>query len=355
MAESVPGQRYRSQVAVAARIRAFSATPPSPHDGGPPFDHALPNWLEAITPLGADVLHTNQAVVPLTAPDWISVRPASELMIDEDAAGRRRHTSRASRDAYKPRRHPSEAPRSEQRLREERIAEAWRHAHALCLALRNIGIGRRSTDRGSLALAETALWLAGPTTREPGVPIHGQLALDARSRLSSRAGNLLRGARWGRNGAHILRIECAASHDLAAAPFAQLSRAQGWQDHEDFDGRPAGASSAKRAVREGRLLLHRLGAWPWAHAESGRLHEHPEWWRQPRFLNPLRLWLAQSWGRAMVSELARHRAALTLEPSAGTEAQASAVSARVLEDAIAEIAVALEADRDRVDVRFRDA
>jgi hypothetical protein len=322
MADSVPDQPQFVQVAVVARIRAFSATPPAPRDREPPFGHALPNWLSAVTLLGADVLHTNLTVLLLTAAAWTRVEPPTRMTTEDNAAGRRVRVSRATAKAYRPTRHPSQAPRNEQRLREARIAEAWRRVHALSLALRDIGIGPRSTERGSLALAETALWLAGAVTRHPGVPIYGDLALPGPAR-DLRAGNLLTGDRWGRNGRNIVCIECAAAHDLAAAPFAQLSRVQGWRDHEDHAGRPAGASSAKRAVREGRLLLHRLGAWPWAHVERGRLHERDAWWCDPEVLMPLRLWIAQSWGRLLITEFCRHARAVDLEPHDGVIGQAA--------------------------------
>lgn len=345
MPDTVPQPNPFGKVARAARLRALSATPPAPNEGGPPFDHALPNWLLEVTPLGADVFHTNVTVLPLTAPQWTDVEPPARMETGTDASGRRWHRSQATADAYRPVRHPTEAPRTDQRVREQRISEAWQRAHALCLALHEAGIGPRSSGRGSLALAETALWLAGPATREPGVPIFAELALASGSRLSDRSRSLLSGPRWGRNGANVLRVECATSHDLASIPVVQLSRAQGWKDHEDHAGRPAGASSAKRAVREGRLLLHQLGAWPWAHAPRGRLHEYPSWWEDDRFLTPLRTWIAQSWGRLLFDEVRRHRGALTLEPQQGVAAGASATATHLLEEEGVGIIVALDADR----------
>jgi len=193
-------------------------------------------------------------------------------------------------------------------------------------------------------LAETALWLSGSVTREPGVPIFADVPLASNSRLDARSQILLAGPRWGRNGAHIVRIECAAAHDLAATPIAQLSRAQGWADHVDHAGRRGGASSAKRAVREGRLLLHQLGAWPWAHVDRGRLHDSPEWWCAPEFLTPLRRWIARSWARLLFNELSRHRQATILEPSQGDAARASEASFAVLENTCAATIVALDAE-----------
>jgi hypothetical protein len=45
--------------------------------------------------------------------------------------------------------------------------------------------------------------------------------------------------------------------------------------------------------RRGRRLLHLLGAWPWAHADSGKL---PKGWRaDERFLKPLEAFLLRAW------------------------------------------------------------
>jgi hypothetical protein len=345
MADSVPAPTGFDKVAVAARLRTVSATPPSPAEGGPPFNHALPNWLLNVAPLGADVLHTNLTVLPLTAADWVWVEPPSGTVTRVDSAGRRLHETRATADAYRRERLPSAAPRSRGRAREARIDTAWTQAHALCLALHRLGIGPKNAGRGGLALAETALWLAGPLTRGPGVPIHADLPLAHGSRLASRSGHLLAGTRWGRNGANIVRVECAAAHDLAGAPYAQLSRAQGWKDHEDHSGRPAGASSAKRAVRQGRKLLHLLGAWPWAHVPDGRLHEQPDWWHDSVFLNPLRTWLAHSWARLLFNEVARHRNAIAAEPAQGATASVSRLGWELLQEVAGQVVVALDADR----------
>jgi len=340
MPKTVPHVPRLGQVAVAARMRALSATPPDPSDGGPPFDHALPNWLLDIAPLGADILHTNTTVLPLTSAPWMYVAPATRVVTGDDAQGHRVHVASLTAAAYRPSRHPSEAPRSEQRARESRIAEAWDRAHALCLVLHELGSPAPSAAKRSLALAETALWLSGSVTREPGVPIFAELPLTRELRLSDRRHTLLSGPRWGRNGANIVRIECAVSHDLAAVPAAQLSRGQGWKDHEDHAGRRGGASSAKHAISGGRKLLHDLGAWPWAHAEGGRLHEHGEWWRDPEFLRPLRTWIGFSWSRLFFNELQRHKRAIALENWSTPGADWS-----VIEEFAAQTIIALDADR----------
>ena len=344
MANSVPPQPRFDKVAVAARMRALSATPPAPAAGTPP-EHALANWLLDVAPLGADVLHTNLTVLPLTAAEWVWVEPPTRTSTTTDGQGRRVHLSELTDEAYRRQRLPSSAPRAAQQAREARIDHAWTVAHALCLALHRLGVGPKDAGRGSLALAETALWLAGPATRQPGVPIHSDLPLSAETRLGSRFGTLLTGPRFGRNGANVLRIECAAEHDIAVTPFAQLSRAQGWKDHVDHEGRPAGASSAKRAVREGRMLLHQLGAWPWAHAGKGRLSEHGDWWRNDQFVDPLRTWIAQSWCRLIFNEIARHREAVAGEPTDAAGAGASAQSWGLLQELAAQIVVALDAER----------
>jgi hypothetical protein len=340
MTESVPQRNPLINMARIVRLRAFSATPPSPHDGSPPFDRALPNWLENITPLGADVLHTNLSMIPLTEPHWTNVEPPHTMRTRTSTDGRRIHESRATTQAYRPLRHPTEAERQEQKRREARITEAWSHAHALMLALLELGIGNRGTARGALSQAETALWLAGPDTREPGVPIHGIAARSTRNRLMSRKDSELRGERYGRNGAHVLRIECATSHDLAGATARQLSRAQHWA--KDVDGKPGSTSSAQRAIREGRALLHALGAWPWAHVAGGRMHEVASWWTDPQMLEPLRRWLARSWGRFVLDELARHHQGFELEPRDGQTAKPSQFSAGVIEQLGVDIVVALD-------------
>lgn len=343
MADSVPENRQLAQVARMLRLRVATATPPSPLDGSPPFDHALSNWLELVTPLGADVLHTNQSVIPLTAPSWDGVEPPHRITTQSLPDGRRVTQSRATANAYRPERHPSEAPRKPQRRREARINEAWTRAHALCLALHDAGVGARGLTRGSLALAETALWIAGPDTRQPGVPIYGVTSRSIRSRLH-REGNELAGPRWGRNGRPVITMECAASHDLARATVAQISRAQGWADHVDALGNPGPASSAKRAIREGRALLHRLGAWPWAHADRGRLHEHPKWWADDVFISPLRAWLGRGWGAHLLDECARYREAFALEPRTGSTGAAGEWVFPLLERLAVDTIIALDAD-----------
>lgn len=345
MAETMDGERCFSKVALMARARALTATPPAPSMGDSASDPPLPEWIFAITPMGSDVLYTNTSILPLTAAAWTQVERPSQMRRTEDDDGQVTYTSRSSPEAYQPTRLPWQAPRSEQRLREERVAEAWGKAHALCLALKELGIGPRGVGRRSLALAETALWLSGVLTREPGVPIFAELPLVSRAHFENREGNQLRGKRLGRNGANITRVECAAAHDLVAAPFPQLSRAQGWSDHEDHAGRPGGSSSAKRAVREGRNLLAGLGAWPWAHAEKGRLHDHPEWWTDPRFLAPLRAWIAQGWARLLVNELTRHRHGLQFEPGLGPEGTIGQVSFEKLAEFASEVAIILDAER----------
>jgi hypothetical protein len=344
MADNVPERTTFSKVAVAARLRALTATPPAPVEGSPPFDHALPNWLAAITPLGADVLYTNQSVLPLTAAAWAEADPPSRQHTTELPGGGRRHHIVATDRAYKPARHPSEAERTHQRKREARIAEAWSRTHALALALCEAGVGPQGMGPGGLRLAETVLWLSRGAVRQPGVPIFDRLVNALPGSGELRLDSLLTGPRFGRNGATALRIECAASHDLAAATFMQLSRAQGWQGHEDPDGKPGNPSQAKRAVREGRQLLHTLGAWPWAHADRGRLHEHPKWWRDPEFLAPLRVWIAKGWGRLMILEGARARNAFDLESKQGKEGQATIAMFTVLENVAADLAVALGGD-----------
>jgi hypothetical protein len=56
--------------------------------------------------------------------------------------------------------------------------------------------------------------------------------------------------------------------------------------------------SESRAVRRyvngrGAPLLAALGAWPWTHAESGRLPRG--WWTSPTFLEPLAAWHRAAW------------------------------------------------------------
>jgi hypothetical protein len=141
-----------------------------------------------------------------------------------------------------------------------------------------------------------------------------------------------------------VRIECAARHDLAAVPIVQISKSYGWQDHADHAGRRGGASSAKRAVRDGREILHDLGAWPWAHAERGRLYDHPEWWREEAFLGPLREWIGFGWARLIFNEVQRHKRALALEDR-DDAAEISVAAWAILEEFAAQTAIALDADR----------
>jgi hypothetical protein len=141
-----------------------------------------------------------------------------------------------------------------------------------------------------------------------------------------------------------VRIECAARHDLATVPIVQISKSYGWQDHADHAGRRGGASSAKRAVRDGREILHDLGAWPWAHAERGRLYDHPEWWREEAFLGPLREWIGFGWARLIFNEVQRHKRALALEDR-DDAAEISVAAWAILEEFAAQTAIALDADR----------
>ncbi|HET6999211.1 MAG TPA: hypothetical protein VFI03_11530 [Solirubrobacterales bacterium] len=309
------------------------------------FEPPVPNWLDAIAPQGADVLYTNTSILPLTAADWTEVEPPYKTTVTTRDDGSLVHHGHATKDAHAPPRHPTEAPRPEQRVREERIARAWNRAHALALALVTAGVGERGIGRGAMRIAETALWLADGGVREPGVPIFDRLPRRMPGDIELRSGNLLQGKRFGRNGASILRIECAVGHDLVAAPYAQLSKAQQWRGHVDAHGNRGNPSEAKRAVREGRKLLHRLGAWPWAHAEAGRLHLHPGWWTQPGFLDPLRSWISYSWARFLFLESLRARRASELEESSGVPKKMAEASLNVLADEMAQVVIALDADR----------
>lgn len=342
MDSSVPKPPPLQQVAIAARLRATSVTPPAPRLGESMFDSPLPTWLYSVTPLSSDVLYTTEAVLPLTKADWIYVDGPTEHTSGVDEQGRAWHQSRATSDAHTPRRHPSEAPRSADRIREEWIAEAWGHGHALALALVNAGVGSRGTGHGAMTVAETVFHLARGAVRDPGVPIFDRIPLEARHGFGFmlRSPQIARpGTRSDRSRAWIRRVECAASHDLVGAPFARLSQAQGWKDHETHDGQRGPATQAKRAVREGRTLLHKLGAWPWAHAELGRLGNYPEWWADERFLDPLRRWIGLGWGRLLLLESHRARQAFELEPS-GTDAhRASEIGLRMLHETAAQIAV----------------
>lgn len=345
MDQKVPELEQLSKVAVAAKVRALTATPPAPGMGESIFTPPLPTWLDAVAPLGADVLYTNTSILPLTSPDWTEVDPPFKTTVKERADGARLHESRATKYAHQPPRHPLQAPRKEQRVREERIARAWTRAHALALVLVKAGIGERGIGRGAMRTAETTLWLADGAVREPGVPIFDRLPRRTPGDLELRQGNLLQGKRFGRNGAPILRIECAVGHDLAGAPVAQLSKAQQWKGHVDAHGNPGNPSEAKRAVREGRLLLNRLGVWPWAHAEGGRMHDYPEWWTRPDFLEPIRSWIAFSWARFLFLEGLRARHALELDGSEGMLKQAAEESLEILADEMAQVVIALDMDR----------
>ncbi|MGB7685000.1 MAG: hypothetical protein WBL45_04380 [Solirubrobacterales bacterium] len=345
VSESVPQLPPLSKVAIAAKLRALTATPPAPTVGESLLEPPLPSWIDAIAPQGADVLYTNTSMLPLTAADWTEVEPPYKTTTTKRDDGSIVHQGRATSDAHSPPRLPSQAPRPEQRVREERIARAWNRAHALALALVAAGVGERGIGRGAMRTAETTLWLADGSVREPGVPIFDRLPRRTPGDIELRGGNLLQGKRFGRNGASILRIECAVGHDLVAVPYAQLSRAQQWRGHVDAQGNRGNPSEAKRAVREGRKLLHLLGAWPWAHAEAGRLHQHPEWWNQPAFVDPLRAWISYGWARFLFLESVRARRATELEGSSGDLKKAAEASLEVLADEMAQVVIALDADR----------
>lgn len=93
-------------------------------------------------------------------------------------------------------------------------------------------------------------------------------------------------------------VWAAVLADFAAQPLVSVSSALGLKDHlqEMPDGPPVvgDARKARDFRRRGRQLLSALGAWPWAHAEGGRL---PTGWGQSaEFLEPLWTWHAAARG-----------------------------------------------------------
>jgi len=85
-------------------------------------------------------------------------------------------------------------------------------------------------------------------------------------------------------------IAAAIASDLGRHPMREISAsvlALG-----DVDAHRA--KKLRHAYRRGgRRLLHLLGAWPWTHAESGKL---PKGWRaDQRFLEPLEAFLRRAW------------------------------------------------------------
>lgn len=87
MSQKMDDSKRFSQVALIARARALTATPPAPSIGDSLFDPPLPEWIFAVAPMGADVLYTNQSVLPLTSAGWSTVEPPSRMETKEDRDG----------------------------------------------------------------------------------------------------------------------------------------------------------------------------------------------------------------------------------------------------------------------------
>lgn len=87
---------------------------------------------------------------------------------------------------------------------------------------------------------------------------------------------------WGR------AVWAAAAADLAGASMTDVSRMLELNEHEQPDHGGRRLRGAERHRAKGRELLAAIGAWPWAHAETGRLKQT---WRSDRlFIDPLRDW-----------------------------------------------------------------
>jgi hypothetical protein len=82
------------------------------------------------------------------------------------------------------------------------------------------------------------------------------------------------------------RVEAAWRHDLWDRSYIDIAKGSNYTDFEF--AHPERSHSAERLVRQGRELLHDLGAWPWALCERGRLPAR--WWEQGRFAQALALW-----------------------------------------------------------------
>ncbi len=96
--------------------------------------------------------------------------------------------------------------------------------------------------------------------------------------------------------------------DLGGVPLEGVSRALALNDHfqqELYGHEVKGIPRKARAFRQrGRELLSTLGAWPWAHAERGRLLKG--WRTSPEFLEPLHTWCATACAE-LEAELASSR------------------------------------------------
>jgi hypothetical protein len=92
-------------------------------------------------------------------------------------------------------------------------------------------------------------------------------------------------------------LAATVRRDLFGEPLTRISEYLGRSDHLAVVAhRPklAGAcDGARKDTALGRRWLHAIGAWPWAHAEEGRLPR--QWWTLPQFTGPLRSWYASAY------------------------------------------------------------
>ena len=64
---------------------------------------------------------------------------------------------------------------------------------------------------------------------------------------------------------------------------------------------------AQKALARGRLILHDLGAWPWASVAQGRLAE--QWWTRLDYVTPLAAWRREADRREVSARVSRAAAA----------------------------------------------
>jgi hypothetical protein len=83
-------------------------------------------------------------------------------------------------------------------------------------------------------------------------------------------------------------VWAAAAADIMGLSLVDVSKMLELSEHVQPDHGERRLRGAERHRATARALLARLGAWPWAHAEDGRLKQ--TWRDEPHFTEPLRDW-----------------------------------------------------------------
>lgn len=104
-------------------------------------------------------------------------------------------------------------------------------------------------------------------------------------------------------------VSAAAMRDLVGIPLEEIGEKLGLVEVTP-QSKGGGVRRTAQYTRDGRRMLHALGAWPWAHARAGQLPG--DWYCRGTFLVPFSLWHREAWvlaGLAVHGALPAHATA----------------------------------------------